>query len=79
MPRRHQIAGHFNQKEWEKIKAAQGDKSEYRLIREAVLKYVEPIKPEPGSSIKSVGTEQKGNRSENDGNAPVNGEQTDIW
>jgi hypothetical protein len=40
MPSRHHKQAVFNDKEYEKVKKVQGDKTDYRFFREAVMYYV---------------------------------------
>lgn len=40
MPHRVHKQGDFNKEEGERIKRVQGDKTDYRFMREAILKYV---------------------------------------
>lgn len=81
MPRNFHKQACFNAAEMERIKKVQGVKTDYRFFREAVMERVdrETVKPEPGSGVKSVGSKQEGNRSENDGNSASNEAGTDIW
>lgn len=66
MPPRHQIAAHFNEKEWEKIKKVQGTKTEYKFIREVVLEYVREAEREA-----MAGRDQ--------GNSPRGTEATEVF
>ena len=79
MPRRFHKQADFNIAEIERIKKVQGDKTDYRFFREAILDHVsrtETNQSKPSGSPQGSGKPEKGAGSSNERDPEGS---TDIW